>query len=195
MEDLFHGHVFCIQQRWCPDGHDQPELGALFHAKEYPSDLATRGGDDTAGGGAGFSTHDSAYRSRNLVWLSHTNTVYVWSPPLGTEWEGLLQLGTEWAAMEPELKAALKADYDGMAPHRRGYTLSEAGFRELAEHPADAGAGGGGGDAGAGGAGAGADDDGGGAGGGGGGWDCDVNLMGGAVVFAWSRAPSDHPRL
>ena len=49
MEDLFHGHVFCIHQRWCP--HDQPELGALFHAKEYPSDLVTRGGEDTAEGG------------------------------------------------------------------------------------------------------------------------------------------------
>ena len=33
--------------------------------------------------------------------------------------------------MAPSLQAQLRLDYQGEAPHRRAYTLSEAGFREL----------------------------------------------------------------
>lgn len=134
----------------------QAEVGVVFHAKECPSDLMAKASPDS-----GYDSEHPAYSSRNLVWLASSNTIYVWRPPLHpSRWEGLLQLGTEWHAMSEELQQLLtaeshnnndsdhatewqdSAEHNGeagaaetlpavQAPHRRAYTLSEAGFREL----------------------------------------------------------------
>ena len=85
---------------------------------------------------SGFDSHHPAYTARNLVWLASTNMIYVWRPPLYTKWEALLQLGVEWETMDLALKSVLKEEYGGSAPHRLAFTLSEAGFRDLA-HPAE----------------------------------------------------------
>ena len=84
------------------------DVGVIFHAKEYPTDLGLKkrsssdsgsdGGSEGAGGGGGseaggFDSKHPAYAARNLVWLASTNTIYVWRPPLYTKWEALLQLG------------------------------------------------------------------------------------------------------
>lgn len=164
--DLFHGHVFTVHPaytaRVAPSSrggadwrqHGQAEVGIVFHAKEYPSDLVRTPHRE---GGSGYDSTHPAYRSRNLVWLASTNSIYVWRPPLyPSRWEGLLQLGTEWDEMSAELQQTLTAesyrtdnDDDSVghigrkdkenlapaamvAPHRRAYTLSEGGFRELA---------------------------------------------------------------
>ena len=158
--DLFHGHIFTVHPAYT-GGTDlrhqgqidlQAEVGIVFHAKEYPSDLVPM-----AQRGSGYDSEHPAYSSRNLVWLASTNSIYVWRPPLSpSRWEGLLQLGVEWDEMSVELQQTLTAEShladhnndnvrhkerentEGLvsaaviAPHRRAYTLSEGGFRELA---------------------------------------------------------------
>jgi hypothetical protein len=138
---------------WLQQG--QGEVGVVFHAKEYPSDLMPMSNGDS-----GFSSEHPAYWSRNVVWLASTNAIYVWRPPLiPSRWEGILQLGTEWDEMSEELRQILTESYStncndnaakkqeqdetedravsaAIAPHRRAYTLSEAGFRELGAIPA-----------------------------------------------------------
>lgn len=67
--DLFHGHVFSCG----PSGSVGPqggELGILFHAREYPSDLEPKGQH------SGFTTLSPGYADRNLLFLASTGRVY-----------------------------------------------------------------------------------------------------------------------
>lgn len=156
MTDLFHGHMFSIGSQFRSahvarkglgdkngagrqENSVLRELGCVFHAKEYPIDLSLqqKGNRQKKNGSTCFDTQHPAYRARNLVWISSTNTIYVWRPPLHTKWEALLQLGAEWPSMNSELRAVLLVEHGGTAPHRLAYTLSEAGFRELASNDQD----------------------------------------------------------
>mmetsp|Transcript_119859 Transcript_119859/g.382615 ORF Transcript_119859/g.382615 Transcript_119859/m.382615 type:complete len:455 (-) Transcript_119859:116-1480(-) len=72
-QDLFHGHTFALPSS-AQEG-STGEVGILFHAKEYPSDLRMPQGE-----GSPFTTDSPEYADRNILWLASTNQVYVIDP-------------------------------------------------------------------------------------------------------------------
>eukprot|EP00755_Sulcionema_specki_P002284 Sspe_Gene.118377::Locus_111675_Transcript_1_1_Confidence_1.000_Length_1024::g.118377::m.118377 len=66
--DLFHGHVFSFTNH-----AGKADLGILFHAKEYPRDLATPW---SPGADANFTTADESYKLRNMVWVASSSRLW-----------------------------------------------------------------------------------------------------------------------
>lgn len=69
-DDLFHGHVFVVTTKQ----NQAQDIGIVFHAKEYPRDLAAA--NNNRGLSSKFTTHDQAYKDRNFIWLASTGTIY-----------------------------------------------------------------------------------------------------------------------
>lgn len=68
--DLFHGHIFSVRSMQ----NQKQDMGILFHAKEYPRDLAAA--NHNRGINSPFTTHDQSYKYRNLIWLASTGKIY-----------------------------------------------------------------------------------------------------------------------
>ncbi|MBF0443619.1 MAG: hypothetical protein HQK54_17060 [Oligoflexales bacterium] len=67
-EDLFHGHVFSFENGKTAD------IGIVFHAKEYPRDLAINTGH---GENSPFTTSDRSYELRNVIWLMSSGKLWM----------------------------------------------------------------------------------------------------------------------
>lgn len=68
--DLFHGHLFALHTtRGTLD-----DIGILFHAKEFPRDLAL--GNADAEKNSPFTSESPEYRYRNFIWMASTGVIY-----------------------------------------------------------------------------------------------------------------------
>lgn len=73
--DLFHGHLFLID-----DPKLMPDIGLIFHAKEFPKDYPLFKGQLDPRVGSTQSTNDPDYHLRNYLWLMSTNEIWLLNP-------------------------------------------------------------------------------------------------------------------
>ncbi len=66
--DLFHGHVFAVRTN-----NQVTDVGILFHAKEYPSDLPLGNPDAN---NSPFTSTSPGYKYRNFIWLASAHMIY-----------------------------------------------------------------------------------------------------------------------
>ncbi|PHV09964.1 hypothetical protein [Chitinimonas sp. BJB300] len=68
--DLFHGHIFSFEH----DGFT--DFGIVFHAKEYPNDADIVEQSGGKGADSSFSTADTNYKLRNLIWIASASKIW-----------------------------------------------------------------------------------------------------------------------
>ncbi|MGQ5522381.1 hypothetical protein ACUHMQ_03870 [Chitinimonas sp. PSY-7] len=68
--DLFHGHIFSFEHDGITD------YGIVFHAKEYPNDADIVEQNGGKGADSHFSTAESAYKLRNLIWIASVSKIW-----------------------------------------------------------------------------------------------------------------------
>ena len=67
--DLFHGHIFLVNQA------DGPDIAILFHSKEYPNDAEFILQNNGKGENSSFSTSSPGFLHRNFLWINRAKVL------------------------------------------------------------------------------------------------------------------------